>query len=119
VVKYPRSALRSRDKQRLVIESRHPSDSDDPFEQWAYDVQHADDPTRRELLIEFGQSAGWVGEDGEVLDPNATGVDRLNADLRRAAGLAPRLRTLFGDPPRMNDEGVGPSSKNPSGTRGR
>lgn len=92
----PLRGMRSKAKQAAEHERRHPSGSDVPFKQWSYDVQHAESETRRDLLIEFGQSEGWFGPDGEVLDPNATGAERLNADLRRAVGLAPRLMTLFG-----------------------
>lgn len=92
--KLHRSGFRRKTKQRRVA---HRHDGLTAFEAWSVDVQAERDPTRRDLLIEFGEAEGWVGPDGEVLDPNATERDQLNASLRRAAGLAPCLRTLFGD----------------------
>jgi hypothetical protein len=73
-------------------------DRRDPYDVWRERLRTESDPDRVEALVEFGQAEGWVGPNGEVLDQNATEADRLNADLRRAAGLPPRLRTLFGDP---------------------
>lgn len=55
-----------------------------PYDVWRERVQSETEDDRREALIEFGIAEGWVGPDGEVLDPNATGADRLNADIRRA-----------------------------------
>jgi len=75
---------RSKSKQAALAAHAHPLADASPFDQWAHSVQAEQDPVRRDLLIEFGQSEGWVGPDGEVLDPDATGADRLNADIRRA-----------------------------------
>jgi hypothetical protein len=65
------------------------------FEYWQYSVQREDDPDRRDVLVEYGQSQGWVGPSGEVLDPNATTAERFNAAIRAAARHVPdRLRGL-------------------------
>jgi hypothetical protein len=47
---------------------------------------------RKEVLIEFGQDQGWVDKDGRVLDPNESARDRLNREIRDAAGRSARLR---------------------------
>jgi hypothetical protein len=93
-----RGGLRSKSKRAALAARAHPlGPYASRFAYWSHAVQNESDPDRREVLIEFGQAEGWVGQNGEVLDPDATERDQLNASLRKAAGLAPRLRTLFGD----------------------
>lgn len=63
---------------------RELADRRDPFDVWKERLRTESDPDRIEALVEAGRAEGWVDSSGRVLDPNATGADRLNADIRRA-----------------------------------
>ena len=64
-------------------------DDRDPFEVWRSHVQSETDPDRREAIIEAGRDHGWVGPNGEVLDPSMSPEQRahatMNSAIRRAS----------------------------------